>query len=176
MDSTASAIAPAAVDSPTSFAINPLSEQWTFEVEEFWWACQDDDLNTVNNLLENFPCMPLTVPDRNGVPPLYAASFYSSNSVLSLLLSSYHEFIDVNQQNFIGCTSLHAACTSGNLEGVKLLLRQNADLGMPNFHGITPLAMAEHHKHSHILEYLRAQGLIVKREKGEMTQYRLLEE
>ena len=89
---------------------------WSHEEEEFWWACQDDDITTVTDLLEAHPHMPLTTCNKDGLCPVYVCCIYNSNLVLGLLLMTHYEYVDVNQQTNIGCTPLHACCMSGNLE------------------------------------------------------------
>lgn len=148
------------VNTPGSVASHATLPDWTFEEEEFWWACQDDDLTTASKLLQQYPSMALTTPNRYGVSPLYAASFYKSNLVLSLLLTSYHEFLDIDQQNDIGCGPLHACCMKGNLEGVKLLLKRGADPHLHDNQNITPIAIAEHHNQIEISEYMAFKGLL----------------
>lgn len=152
------------VNTPASVASHATLPDWSPEEEEFWWACQDDDITTLTKILKEFPSMPLTTPNRYGICPIYAAAFYNSNLVLSLLLTSYHEFLDVDQQNDIGCAPLHACCMKGNLEGVKLLLKRGADLHLQNYSNISPIAIAEHHNQTVILEYLASRGLLEEEE------------
>ena len=152
------------VNTPASVASHASLPDWSAEEEEFWWACQDNDITTATKILREHPSMPLTTTNRYGICPIYAAAFYNSNLVLSLLLTSYHEFLDVDQQNDIGCAPLHACCMKGNLEGVKLLLKRGADLHLQNYSHITPMAIAEHHNQTEILEYLESKGLLEEEE------------
>ena len=144
---------------------------WNYEEEEFWWACQDDDITTVTDLLEAHPNMPLTTCNKDGLCPMYVCCIYKCNLVLSLLLTTYYEFLDVNQQTHIGCTPLHACCMSGNLEGVKLLVKRGADVDCPDNNGTLPVAMAEYHKHLDIVDYFYETGLVVEHEEEEVVEY-----
>ena len=57
----------------------------SYEEEEFWWACNSNDLGQLDHVLQTYPSMPLTTPSLNGVTPLYIAAYNNSNDVLSLL-------------------------------------------------------------------------------------------
>ncbi|GMH70382.1 hypothetical protein TrST_g4888 [Triparma strigata] len=155
----------------TSVASVSTLPGWSHEEEEFWWACQDDDLTTVTDLLEAHPHMALTTPNTDGISPLYACAFYNSNLVLSLLLTNHWEYLDPNQQTDIGLTPLHAACMSNNLEGCKLLVKRGADINIKDKNGTLPISMAEYGGHSEIVDFFYKSGLIVEEEEEVDVEY-----
>ncbi|GMH53119.1 hypothetical protein TL16_g01378 [Triparma laevis f. inornata] len=144
---------------------------WSHCEEEFWWACQDDDLTTVTNLLESHPTMALTTCNKDGISPLYACAFYNSNLVLGLLLTTHWEYLDPNQQTDIGLTPLHAACMSGNLEGCKLLVKRGADINIKDKNGTMPISFAEYGCHKDIVDFFYHSGLIVEEEEEKVIEY-----
>ncbi|KAK4388929.1 Potassium channel AKT1 [Sesamum angolense] len=57
---------------------------------------------------------------------------------------------DVTLLNFSGTTALHTAISEENVEIVKFLMEQGADIDKPDAHGWTPRALADHQGHEEI--------------------------
>jgi ankyrin repeat protein len=64
----------------------------------------------------------------------------------------------VNGRNELGCTPLHLAASSGNLEVMKLLLDFGADINSQNNLGATPLYFAVYCKQFAAAEFLKQKG------------------
>jgi hypothetical protein len=123
--------------------------------EEFWWACESNDLVAFEHLLQENPSAGLTGVGTDGTSPLYIAAYRNANDVFSLLVTSYTLYIDVDQQNLrTGLTPLHAACAVGNLEAVQLLLKKGADVNLMSHRGTTPYDTAVYMKQHAIVDYL----------------------
>ncbi len=61
--------------------------------------------------------------------------------------------VDVTQR-LLGWTPLHGASKSGNLELVKFLIEEGADVNAPDEVGMTPLHLAAKHGHSEVVKLL----------------------
>ncbi|XP_048228085.1 potassium channel AKT1 isoform X2 [Ricinus communis] len=62
---------------------------------------------------------------------------------------------DVTQPTRTGIIPLHSAISDGNFEMVKFLLDQGADVDMPDVHGWTARALADHQGHEEIQALIR---------------------
>ncbi len=63
--------------------------------------------------------------------------------------------VDINEK-FSEGTPLHSAAAQGNMNIVRLLVEQGADLLALDSHGNTPAKVAEHNRHLQIANYLRS--------------------
>uniref|UniRef100_A0A7N0V356 Potassium channel n=1 Tax=Kalanchoe fedtschenkoi TaxID=63787 RepID=A0A7N0V356_KALFE len=70
---------------------------------------------------------------------------------LSLLKDIIKYGGDVTLPNCWGTTALHAAVSEGNIEIVKFLMDQGADVDKQDVHGWTPRDLAEHQSHDNII-------------------------
>ncbi|KAE8671409.1 putative Nodulation receptor kinase precursor [Hibiscus syriacus] len=79
----------------------------------------------------------------------FACSAAEQNN-LNLLkeIIRYGGYVALPRSN--GCTALHVAVCEGNIEIVKFLLEQGADIDKPNFQGWTPRDLAEQQGHEEI--------------------------
>ncbi|KAE8698374.1 Potassium channel AKT1 [Hibiscus syriacus] len=82
----------------------------------------------------------------------YACTAAEQNN-LSLLKKIIHYGGDVTCLSHTGYTALHAAVCEGNLEIVKFLVEQGADVDKPDFHLWTPRVLAEQQGHEEILAF-----------------------
>ena len=136
-------------------SIHSDGRHWSPAEEDFWWACESDDLVELQRCLTSFPTMPLTTLSPKGVSPLFIAAHRSSNDVLELLVLTHTLYVDVDQQNAItGLTPMHACAKTGNLEGMKALVKKGADVNALSSCSTTPLAAARHHQNREIELYL----------------------
>jgi ankyrin repeat protein len=62
---------------------------------------------------------------------------------------------DVNMQDINGKTAMHCACTSGNLDTVKVLLSVFADTNITNDNGRTPVALCELYGSPQLAHYIQ---------------------
>ena len=60
----------------------------------------------------------------------------------------------INSKDENGCSALHKASDRGNLDMVKYLLENDAEMNLTNNFGQTPLHMAAVKKHSDVVKYL----------------------
>nr|XP_006817058.1 PREDICTED: protein phosphatase 1 regulatory subunit 12B-like [Saccoglossus kowalevskii] len=76
------------------------------------------------------------------------------SSELSRILSQHLHEIDVNKKNHMGVTALHQSVVNKNLDGVKLLLTNGANVNCQDVNGHTPLHTASEHGCSNIASML----------------------
>ncbi|KAE8669154.1 Potassium channel AKT1 [Hibiscus syriacus] len=85
----------------------------------------------------------------------YACTAVEQNN-LSLLKKIILYGGDVTCLSHTGYTALHAAVCEGNLEIVKFLVEQGADIDKPDFHLWTPRVLAEQQGHEEILAFFES--------------------
>ena len=68
---------------------------------------------------------------------------------------------DVNEQDIDGATALHAAASSGNLKGVKLLLDRGVNIEATEMRGQTALHWAAYYGHLVVVNFLLSRGASV---------------
>jgi ankyrin repeat protein len=91
-----------------------------------------------------------------GITPLMNA--VTNNDVDGVRFFSKGGVAVINQQNFGGATALHLACRQGNVEMVKILLENGAEVNMMDFEGWSPLMRAAFANNFEIIELLLAKG------------------
>jgi ankyrin repeat protein len=64
----------------------------------------------------------------------------------------------VNAADAGGWRPLHLAAANSNLESMKLLIAQGADVNAPNGEGVTPYALAQQKNQREAAELLRRHG------------------
>jgi ankyrin repeat protein len=102
----------------------------------------------------------LTGKTRQGENLLHIAAAARESNIVGLLLKNYtdnqQKNMAVNDGDKDGCTPLHIACRSGQLESVVLLLQAGADVHVTNKKKETPLhACAEFKRQPRLSEYNR---------------------
>jgi len=101
----------------------------TFETVDF------QDVNSTNSEGEN---------------ALHVAVLWKETEVVRMLIK---EGINIDQPGDLGHTPLHEACSSGNMEIVKILVEAGADI-FALTEGNPPLTLARFGKHDGICDYL----------------------
>ena len=64
----------------------------------------------------------------------------------------------LDQKNWLGDTPLHTLCTQGNLEPVRILVENGADVNAKGDHGSPPMINAIIGKNADIVRYLISKG------------------
>ncbi len=85
-------------------------------------------LKTINDLEKT---------DRDGRSLLINASFYGRKSIIEYLLSRH---VNINAKDKKGWTALHAAIQEGNIDIIKLLLENGADVHARDVYGNPPIS------------------------------------
>lgn len=70
----------------------------------------------------------------------------------------YVDFKDINSENILGETALHATVIQGDIEGVRLLVESGAEINKSGEEGFTPLHYACEFEHIEIVRYLIEKG------------------
>lgn len=95
------------------------------------------------------------VPDHNGSTPLFYAVTLGHNECTSLLLSYG---ADANHQDNKGRTPAHCAAARGQLEALKILAKNKANLWLPNIRGDICLHDAVHSSRKDLVRWLLARN------------------
>ena len=131
--------------------------------EEFWYACYLGDVVSVESswLRREISSIDMNwVNPRQDTPtgvkkamtPFYVACVFGNFEVVEFLLKNNKKVhvkekrwvIDVHVTNDRGCNVIWAACNSGHIKILKLLLEStNVDFERPDINGVTPLDIAE---------------------------------
>lgn len=97
--------------------------------------------------------------DDRRLLPIHIASETGNARAIKLILdhvkspSSPNDVL--NARDATGGTPLHAACYSGNLDAVELLVRSGADMSISDRSGATPMLVAKNNKHQHVIEFMQ---------------------
>ena len=86
---------------------------------------------------------------------LYYAALHGNNAIVEALLSWR---ADVNPQNHIGFTPLHAACQEGHMLCVQTLLKAGASLTLPSDSGKLPIHTAARENRVEVISTLLKRG------------------
>lgn len=96
----------------------------------------------------------VNIKDKNGRDPLMLAAMSGNNDTMNVLIE--HGADTLAKCNY-GCNALITATSKGNFEGVKLLVKNHADVNVHN-DGNTVLMIAIVEHHYKIAEYLIRKG------------------
>ena len=88
--------------------------------------------------------------------PLHISAQAGFSDITAYLVKS-GAFIDVLNTKS-GFTPLYLASHQGQLEVVKLLIRNSANINLPRNNGATPLYIAANHGHNDVVKYLLTNG------------------
>lgn len=92
----------------------------------------------------------------DGSTALLMACRNGHREVCALLIS---RGADASQRTDEGSSALLLACCSGSIDLVTLILSTDkCEVNAANEDGFTPIDMARHYNHTHIVEYLRSRG------------------
>lgn len=80
---------------------------------------------------------------KSGLTPLMHAVEDNNVNMVHFLIENG---CDVNSQSYSGNTALHCACGRGQLDTVRLLLKNAADSGLKNYHNDTPVMVTTNKK------------------------------
>ncbi|KAK1795106.1 hypothetical protein P4O66_010278 [Electrophorus voltai] len=83
---------------------------------------------------------------------------------MSLSLPLSQNGCNVNSQSYSGNTALHMACGRGEVEVVRVLLKNGADSSLKNYHNDTAVMVAKNKKVSDVLRGKATRGYILKTE------------
>ncbi|XP_052003440.1 NF-kappa-B inhibitor cactus-like [Xyrauchen texanus] len=86
--------------------------------------------------------------NKSGRSPLIHAVENNSNDMVNFLIESG---CNVNAQSYSGNTALHSACGRGQIEIVRILLKNGADSSVKNNHNDTAIMVAKNKKVSDVL-------------------------
>ncbi|XP_018587758.2 B-cell lymphoma 3 protein homolog [Scleropages formosus] len=114
-------------------------------------AVQKGDKELVRLLLDSGADID-AVDFKSGRSPLIHAVENNNMEMISMLIESG---VNVNAQSYSGNTALHSACGRGQVEAVRVLLRNGADSSLKNYHNDTPLMVAKNKK---VTDVLRGKG------------------
>ncbi|KAJ8005262.1 hypothetical protein DPEC_G00144810 [Dallia pectoralis] len=89
---------------------------------------------------------------KSGRSPLIHAVENNSIDMVDFLIESD---CNVNGQSYSGNTALHSACGRGQVDTVRLLLKNRADSSMKNYHNDTPAMVS---KNKRVTDVLRGRG------------------
>jgi ankyrin repeat protein len=97
--------------------------------------------------------------DRRGLAILDGGIVEPESQVLSAVSAALTLGSDIDAVNRSGETALHIAAAQGEIEVVRLLAGQGANLNVRNAKGLTPLgALLEKNAHKKTIELLRSLG------------------
>ena len=94
----------------------------------------------------------INVGDKYGQSPLYIAMDHRSYDVMRYLLDLDAE---VDPEKKFGENPLHVAATIGDLEILKAVLHRGFNMNQIDFHGRTPIEVAEFYQHFHLVALLQ---------------------
>ena len=115
--------------------------------ESLHTACKHGDLSMVKTLIECGASMYST-----GDTPLHVTARNQRKEITQELLKYFTG--DPNIKNAEGRTPLHIACVYGNLDRVKLLILQGAEMNVKDIYFDTPLSLAIVNNHTSIVSAL----------------------
>ncbi|XP_023019093.2 uncharacterized protein isoform X1 [Leptinotarsa decemlineata] len=82
----------------------------------------------------------VNINDNNGNTPLHVAVIKKNLSIVNVLLAEEH--IAINHRNFYGQTPLLIAVKSGSFELAQCLVKNGANVNLPNYDDVTPLHLS----------------------------------
>jgi ankyrin repeat protein len=121
----------------------------------FLKACIDNNAQIINYFLKVEKIESMLDSRRNTMLHHLALNVKPFVKPLEILLQ---KGASVNGRNMLGCSPLHLAASSGNLEVLKLLLDFGADINSQNNLGATPLYFAVYYKQFAVVEFLKQKG------------------
>eukprot|EP00615_Pteridomonas_danica_P008560 CAMPEP_0114340852 /NCGR_PEP_ID=MMETSP0101-20121206/8643_1 /TAXON_ID=38822 ORGANISM="Pteridomonas danica, Strain PT" /NCGR_SAMPLE_ID=MMETSP0101 /ASSEMBLY_ACC=CAM_ASM_000211 /LENGTH=381 /DNA_ID=CAMNT_0001474233 /DNA_START=154 /DNA_END=1296 /DNA_ORIENTATION=+ len=86
--------------------------------------------------------------------PLYSACWYGCLEAASFILNSEEGSLSINTPTVHGATPAYAASLRGNINILKLLHNEGADLTTPDENGVTPLRASMWFRHSECFDFL----------------------
>ncbi|XP_041372320.1 ankyrin repeat and SOCS box protein 1-like [Gigantopelta aegis] len=89
---------------------------------------------------------------------LHETAFVGDHHQLSKLLLNPEVRGQINKKNHLGCTALRLAATGGHTECVEILLREGANIDIPDVKAQTPLFVAVKNNHTETAHALLQQG------------------
>jgi ankyrin repeat protein len=112
------------------------------------YSCIIGDLKTLKLLVKNGAC--ITIKTQNNTTALYLAAKHGHVEVVFHLLR--YEEVDVNEKCDISeSTPLHAACLSGKIDVIRVLLHRDADCKIRNKNDENALDCAAKSNNTHVL-------------------------
>lgn len=112
------------------------------------WAIQEGHLNIVKYLVDNG--VSVTRKYSDGFTPLDQAVGEGHKKIIAFLI---HLGVDVNQKTVNG-TALHTACAHGNLDIVKKLVKNGADIRIKDSRGWTARSYAGYYRRKDVVDFL----------------------
>lgn len=99
---------------------------------------------------------------KSGQSPLMQAVESNNANMVHFLIENS---CDVNSQSYSGNTALHCACGRGQVDTVRLLLKNGADSSVKNYHNDTPVMVTTNKKIADVLrgrssKQIRVQDLV----------------
>jgi ankyrin repeat protein len=118
-------------------------------------AAKDDDLATIQKLLEKNPKLLNSVNALNQTP-LLIASYMKNNKVVKFLLD---KGADLEIKDRYGSTALHMAVVGDNKEGVEMLVQKGANINATARNGKIPLQLAFEGEYLEIIDIFLKMGM-----------------
>jgi len=101
-------------------------------------ACIEGDIKLLDSLIKEGADL-IEMTEDYDLTPIYIACFHGQEKVLKTLIA---KGVDINYLDEDGEAAIHRFSKEGNIEAIKLLIRNGADINIENIVGATPLYIA----------------------------------
>ena len=135
---------------------NALAKPQPLSEEEAWhhYKAGSDGIIDSARFLITFNLLPSI---QNGGKPLHIAAIHNNYEKIHDLIENKNVDVDLGKKTD-GLTALIIACTLGNIESIRTLIKHEADVELMSKNGITPLMAASSLGHVHVVDILLSAG------------------
>jgi len=121
-------------------------------IDKFWKAIEDGDLELIKTLIENID---IDIQNGEGDTPLHLGVKKKNLELVNFFIK---EGVDLNTQNVVGHTPLHISAGLGTFELTKALVEAGAKVDLRDLSGQSPFHFATWNQHFEIVNYLLEKG------------------